>query len=76
MANAVETMFSVREKPWHYEMTKKVTKIIQEAPTSYDALVAAGLNWEVESKKIQKPGSRFRMRGRMSETRTARCSAL
>lgn len=53
MANAVETMFSVREKPWHYEMTKEFTKIIQEAPTSYDALVAAGLNWEVESKKIQ-----------------------
>ena len=53
MANAVETMFSMREKPWHYEMTKEVTKIIQEAPTSYDALVAAGLNWEVESKKIQ-----------------------
>ena len=26
MANAVETMFSVREKPWHYEMTKEVTK--------------------------------------------------
>ena len=52
MAHAVESMFSVREKPWHYEMTKDVTKIIQEAPTSLEALTAAGLNWEVEPKRI------------------------
>lgn len=52
MAHAVESMFSVREKPWHYEMTKDVTKIIQEAPTSFDALVAAGLNWTVEPQKV------------------------
>lgn len=48
----VETMFSVREKPWHYEMTKDRTRIIQAAPTSADALIAAGLDWNVESKDV------------------------
>ena len=52
MAHAVESMFSVREKPWHYEMTKDVTKIIQEAPTSKEALVAAGLDWTIEGKPV------------------------
>lgn len=52
MSANVETMFSVREKPWHYEMTKDVTRIIQEAPTSADALVAAGLDWEVVPTQI------------------------
>lgn len=52
MAHEIETMMSVREKPWHYEMTKDVTKIIQEAPNSHDALVAAGLDWTVESRPI------------------------
>lgn len=52
MAHAVESMFSVREKPWHYEMTKDVTKIIQEAPTSEEALEAAGLNWVIEGKPV------------------------
>ena len=45
-------MMSVREKPWHYEMTKDVTRIIQEAPTSEEALVAAGLDWEVVPTQI------------------------
>ena len=52
MAHEVESMFSVREKPWHYEMTKEVTKIIQAAPNSQEALVAAGLDWDVESRDI------------------------
>ncbi len=47
MAHNVETMFSVREKPWHYAETSDVTKLIQEAPTSKDALRYAGLDWEV-----------------------------
>lgn len=52
MSANVETMFSAnREKPWHYEMTKEHTKLVQEALTSEDALHAAGLDWEV----IQKP---------------------
>lgn len=46
MAAMVETMFSVREKPWH-----GLGEIIQEAPTSEDALRLAGLDWNV----IQEP---------------------
>lgn len=44
MSHEIESMMSVREKPWHYSYTKDVTKIIQEAPNSHDALVAAGLD--------------------------------
>ncbi len=43
----VETMFYVREKPWHGLGTR-----IEEAPTSADALVYAGLDWTVEQKNI------------------------
>lgn len=46
MAALVETMFSVREMPWH-----GLGKIIQEAPTSDSALRLAGLDWNV----IQEP---------------------
>lgn len=52
MSHEVESMFSVREKPWHYEMTKDVTKIIQAAPNSQEALIAAGLDWDVEGRDI------------------------
>ena len=43
MSANVETMFSVRETPWHGMGT-----IISEAPTSEDALHLAGLDWEVK----------------------------
>lgn len=46
MAAAVETMFYTREKPWHGLGT-----MVQEAPTSEDALILAGLDWQV----IQRP---------------------
>lgn len=49
----VESMFSVREKPWHYSMTKDVTKILQDAPNSAEALRLAGLDWNVIQKDIQ-----------------------
>lgn len=52
MAHNVESMFSVREKPWHYAETKEVTKLIQEAPTSADALHLAGLDWTVEQTPV------------------------
>lgn len=42
MSANVETMFSVREKPWHGLGT-----IIQEACNSEEALRLAGLDWEV-----------------------------
>ena len=48
MAHNVETMFSAnRVVPWHYEETKDFTKLIQEAPTSKEALELAGLDWDV-----------------------------
>ncbi len=47
MAANVETMFSVREKPWHGLGT-----VVAEAPTSEDALHLAGLDWDVCQKDI------------------------
>lgn len=47
MSANVETMFYVREKPWHGLGTK-----VQEAPTSTDALVYAGLDWKVIQKDV------------------------
>ena len=46
MAANVETMFSVREKPWHGLGT-----IVMEAPASAEALRLAGLDWNV----VQEP---------------------
>ena len=47
MPAAVETMFYVRETPWHGLGIR-----VEEALTSEDALVAAGLNWRVNQKPI------------------------
>lgn len=47
MAANVETMFSVREKPWH-----GLGKIVMEAPTSKDALRLAGLDRNVVQEPI------------------------
>jgi len=47
MAANVETMFYTREKPWHGLGVK-----VKEAPTSKDALIMAGLNWQVVQKPI------------------------
>ena len=46
MAANVETMFYVRQAPWHGLGVK-----VDDAPTSEDALILSGLNWNV----IQKP---------------------
>ena len=47
MSENVETMFNVREKPWHGLGTR-----VEEAPTSADALIYAGLDWEVIQKNV------------------------
>lgn len=47
MSALVENMFSVRETPWH-----KQGIIVQDAPTSADAIKLAGLDWKVVQKKI------------------------
>ena len=47
MSANVEMMFYVREKPWHGLGTR-----VEEAPTSADALIYAGLDWRVEQKNV------------------------
>lgn len=47
MAANVETMFYVREKPWHGLGTR-----VEVAPTSADALRLAGLDWTIDSKPV------------------------
>lgn len=47
MTANVESLFYVKEKPWHGLGTR-----VEEAPTSADALRLAGLDWKVESKII------------------------
>ena len=47
MSHEVETMFAVRETPWHGLGT-----IVQDAPTSVEAIKLAGLDWTVESQPI------------------------
>lgn len=61
MSHEVETMFSVREKPWHGLGT-----IIQEAVNSEQALGLAGLDWEVNQVPVsyngQLTGHQFNVR--------------
>ena len=47
MAHNVETIFYVREKPWHGLGT-----MVSEAPASIDALIYAGLDWRVLQKDV------------------------
>lgn len=47
MSANVETMFSLREKPWH-----GLGRIIENAPNSEEALIAAGLDWKVVSRPV------------------------
>lgn len=47
MPALIDTMFSVREMPWH-----KQGIIVQDAPTSADAIRLAGLDWKVVQEKI------------------------
>lgn len=47
MAANIETMFYVRETPWHGLGTK-----VMEAPTSKEALQLSGLNWKVNQEPV------------------------
>lgn len=47
MAALIDTMFSYRETPWH-----KMGQILESAPTSADAIVAAGLDWTVQLREV------------------------
>lgn len=48
MSENVETMFYTREKPWH-----GLGVMVEESPTSKDALHLAGLDWSVEQQPVQ-----------------------
>ena len=69
MSANVETMFYTREKPWHGLGTR-----VEEAPTSADALIYAGLDWLVEQKDVYTqdgiliPGYKVNMRSTDSAT--------
>jgi len=47
VAHAVETMFFTGEVPWH-----RLGRKVEEAPTSEDAMVAAGLDWRVDLRPV------------------------
>lgn len=47
MAAEVETMFSVRVKPWH-----GIGTVVEDCPNSEEALRLAGLDWKVEQKDV------------------------
>ena len=47
MATEVETMFYVRETPWHGLGTR-----VERALSSSEALAASGLNWNVIQRKV------------------------
>ena len=47
MTANVETMFYVRQVPWHGLGTE-----VKKAPESADALIYAGLNWKVLQKNV------------------------
>lgn len=47
MAAAVETMFSVRVKPWH-----GIGTVVQDAPDSMEAVRLAGLDWKVGQQEM------------------------
>ena len=47
MAANIESLFYVRETPWHGLGTK-----VMEAPTSTDALTLAGLDWQVRQEQV------------------------
>lgn len=51
MAANVETMFSVREKPWH-----GIGTVVQDAPDSKEAIRLAGLDWKVVQQNVYTDG--------------------
>lgn len=53
MMEGTDTMFSARGiEPWHYLEYPDQVKLIQEAPTSKDALQSASLGWDVQSTPV------------------------
>ena len=59
MAHEVDTMFSSQKKPWHYAETEDVTTITDRDCTAEEAIIAAGLDWEVTKKPVEYSGKHF-----------------
>lgn len=66
MSANVETMFYVREKPWH-----GLGKMVQEAPTSAKALELAGLDWTVEAREMWLNGGYEPIQGYKANVRSS-----
>jgi len=56
MAANLESMMFVqhteRDLPWHYAYNPELVALLQQAPTSDEALRIAGLDWEVQSQPL------------------------
>lgn len=70
MAALVEKMFSVREVPWHGQGL-----IVENAPTSADAIRLAGLDWEVNQEPIYLANG-TEIKGRYANVRSSDGSPL
>ena len=70
MAALVEKMFSVREVPWHGQGL-----IVEDAPTSADAIRLAGLDWEVNQEPIYLANG-TEIKGRYANVRSSDGSPL
>lgn len=70
MAALVEKMFSVREVPWHGQGL-----IVENAPTSADAISLAGLDWEVNQEPIYLANG-TEIKGRYANVRSSDGSPL
>ncbi|WDL98104.1 DUF932 domain-containing protein [Alicyclobacillus sp. ALC3] len=71
MAHMVETMFSVRETPWH-----GLGKVIENAPNSLVAIQEAGLDWDVVQEPIYLGDSTNAIEGHFANVRNNDCSVL
>lgn len=70
MSALVEKMFSVREVPWHGQGL-----IVEDAPTSADAIRLAGLDWEVNQEPIYLANG-TEIKGRYANVRSSDGSPL
>jgi len=70
MSANVETMFYVREKPWHGLGTR-----VEKAPTFADALIWAGLDWIVVQKDVYSADG-YRIPGYKANVRSIDNAAL
>lgn len=70
MSSLVEKMFSVRQVPWH-----NLGIIVEDAPTSADAIRLAGLDWEVNQEPIYLANG-TEIKGRYANVRSSDGSPL